>query len=56
MVATADMAAVTNHDRLSRIWHLGLAGSDAAENAASVALDNIDGMGEVSMNFGRIPN
>lgn len=36
------------------VW--GLAGSDAEENAARVALDNIDGLGEVSVNLGRIPN
>tara|TARA_R110002051_G_scaffold174171_2_gene244512 strand:+ start:623 stop:1447 length:825 start_codon:yes stop_codon:yes gene_type:complete len=36
------------------VW--GLADSDAVEKAASVALDNIDGLGEVSINLGRIPN
>ena len=36
------------------VW--GLVGSDAAEDAARVALDNIDGLGEVSINFERIPN
>jgi len=36
------------------VW--GIAGSDAEENAARVALDNIDGLGEVSVNLGRIPN
>lgn len=36
------------------VW--GLVGSDTEENAARVALDNIDGLGEVSFNFGRIPD
>lgn len=36
------------------VW--GLADSDAEEKAAWVALDNIDGLGEVSINLGRIPN
>ncbi len=36
------------------VW--GLATSDAEEDAARVALDNIDGLGHVSINLGRIPN
>tara|TARA_R110002074_G_scaffold60375_7_gene146413 strand:- start:2638 stop:3348 length:711 start_codon:yes stop_codon:yes gene_type:complete len=36
------------------VW--GIAGSNAEEDAARVALDNIDGLGEVSVNLGRIPN
>ncbi len=36
------------------VW--GLADSDAEEKAAWVALDNIDGLGEVSISLGRIPN
>jgi CBS domain-containing protein len=36
------------------VW--GLADSDAEEKAARVALDNIDGLGEVTVNLGRIPN
>ncbi|HEY9038334.1 MAG TPA: CBS domain-containing protein [Roseovarius sp.] len=36
------------------VW--GLVGSDAEEDAARVALDNIDGLGEVSINFDRIPS
>ncbi|QIE47724.1 CBS domain-containing protein (plasmid) [Pseudohalocynthiibacter aestuariivivens] len=36
------------------VW--GLAGSDAEINAARVALDNIQGLGEVSVNLGRMPN
>tara|TARA_R110002073_G_scaffold239496_1_gene401158 strand:- start:5 stop:697 length:693 start_codon:yes stop_codon:yes gene_type:complete len=36
------------------VW--GLAGSDAIENAARVALDNIEGLGPVSVNLGRVPD
>ena len=36
------------------VW--GIAGSDAEEKAARVALANIDGLGEVSVNLGRIPD
>lgn len=36
------------------VW--GIAGSDAEEKAARIALDNIDGLGEVSVNLGRIPD
>lgn len=36
------------------VW--GLAGSDAEEDAARVALDNIEGLGEVSINLGRVPD
>ncbi|WP_448325969.1 CBS domain-containing protein [Sulfitobacter sp. M13] len=36
------------------VW--GLADSDAEEKAAWVALDNIEGLGEVSVSFGRIQN
>ena len=36
------------------VW--GLADSDAEEKAAWVALDNIDGLGEISISLGRIPN
>ncbi len=36
------------------VW--GIAGSDAEEKAVRVALDNIDGLGEVSVNLGRIPD
>lgn len=36
------------------VW--GIAGTNAHENAARVALDNIDGFGEVSVNLGLIPD
>jgi len=36
------------------VW--GLAGSDAIEDAAKVALDNIEGLGPVSVNLGRVPD
>lgn len=36
------------------VW--GLAGSDAIEDAARVALDNIEGLGPVSINLGRVPD
>ena len=36
------------------VW--GLANSDAEDEAAKVALDNIEGLGEVSVNLGRIPD
>tara|TARA_R110002110_G_scaffold4822_22_gene24232 strand:- start:804 stop:1496 length:693 start_codon:yes stop_codon:yes gene_type:complete len=36
------------------VW--GLAGSNAEEKAARVALDNIDGIGEYSLNLGRVPD
>jgi len=36
------------------VW--GVVGSDAIENAARVALDNIDGLGPVSVNLGRVPD
>ncbi len=49
----AHLNVVVEGDRVD-VW--GLADSDAVEKAASVALDNIDGLGEVSVNLGRIPN
>lgn len=40
----------------SRVDVWGIAGSNAEENAARVALDNIDGFDEISVNLGRIPD
>ena len=36
------------------VW--GIAASDAEEAAVRVALANIEGLGEVSVNIGRLPN
>ncbi len=36
------------------VW--GVVGSDAIENAVKVALDNIEGIGQVSVNLGRVPD
>jgi CBS domain-containing protein len=36
------------------VW--GLAGSDTEENAVKVALDNIEGLGQVSIHLGRVPD
>jgi len=36
------------------VW--GVVGSDAIEDAARVALDNIEGLGPVSVNLGRVPD
>jgi len=44
---------VVADDRVD-VW--GIAGSDAEEAAAKVALENIDGLGEVSVQLGRLPN
>jgi CBS domain-containing protein len=49
----AHLNVVVEGDRVD-VW--GLADSDAEEKAARVALDNIDGLGEVTVNLGRIPN
>ena len=49
----AHLNVVVEGDRVD-VW--GLADSDAEEKAARVALDNIDGLGKVTVNLGRIPN
>ena len=49
----AHLNVVVEGDRVD-VW--GLADSDAEEKAAWVALDNIEGLGEVSVSLGRIQN
>lgn len=49
----AHLNIVVTDDRVD-VW--GIAGSDAEEEAAKVALENIDGLGEVSVQLGRVPD
>ena len=49
----AHLNVVVENGRVD-VW--GLAGSDAEENAVRVALDNIEGLGEVSIHLGRVPD
>jgi len=52
-LSPAHLNVVVEEGRVD-VW--GIADSDAEEKAALVALDNIDGLGEVSVSLGRIPN
>lgn len=50
---TTQLNVVVEGDHVD-VW--GIAGSDAEEEAARIALDNIEGIGRLSLNLGRIPN
>jgi len=49
----AHLNVVVSGDRVD-VW--GVTESDAEEKAARIALDNIEGLGHVSINLGRIPD
>lgn len=49
----AQLNVVVEGDHVD-VW--GIASSDAEEKAARVAIDNIKGLGQVSINLGRVPN
>tara|TARA_R110002124_G_scaffold109727_2_gene263184 strand:- start:7841 stop:8533 length:693 start_codon:yes stop_codon:yes gene_type:complete len=49
----AQLNVVVSGDHVD-VW--GIAGSDAEEKAARIALDNIEGLGHVSVNLSRIPD
>lgn len=49
----AQLNVVVEKDRVD-VW--GIASSDSEEEAVRVALDNIEGLGQVSINLGRVPN